>query len=104
MGDITQNYNEMGLLSMKAERIVTVGEALEQAQAIVTAIQEAGTREEAGAAMKRKERMLDIIGDALETGGMSPEGRGVLKTAQRLLMVDFMAAMLQTARRMREVA
>ena len=89
---------------MKAERIVTVGEALEQAQAIVVAMQEAMTREEAGAAMKRKERMLDIIGGALETGGMSPSGRGVLKHAQRLLMVDFMTVMLETARRMQEVA
>lgn len=104
MGDITQNYIEMGLLSMKAERIVTVGEALEQAHDIVAAMQEATTREEAGAAIKRKEKLVDIIGDALETGGMSPEGRGVLKQAQRLLMVDFMTAMLQTARRMQEVA
>lgn len=89
---------------MKAERIVTVGEALEQAQAIVEAMTAASTREDAGNALKRKERLLGIIGEALETGGMSPSGRGVLKQAQRLLMVDFMTAMMQTARRMREVA
>lgn len=89
---------------MTEQRFITAADVLNEADAVVAAMQAAETREEAGAAFKRQAKLVSIIENALESGGLSPETRGIVKEAQKVAVIDFMAAMIETARRMREVA